>query len=277
MPKQKHYKTKKDDTYHELFGNSKRFIVSGVTGPKFFNHRNTRTWENKVVNYVPKEWAEIGNVKNCFHGTKKGNIQYIASQSLLPGGGRYRGRRFGGSLFGRGIYVAPKAEKAWGFAWPDKDGRRYLLQGRVALGKTFRPDQVGDFKQWIQETHHGSIVAEAGKVIKGIRSTGSSLNYTEYCVYNPIQVVIDFVYEYEIVDKDKSEAKLSGMALLRFLRRDGAKGNEPWETIEKSKTHPCWKDGKLCKNAYNISGCMAKRKKYGVTLDEFEFCRRYEP
>jgi hypothetical protein len=269
-------KRKGNNTYCELFGDSKRFIVSGETGPKFDNYQNTRTWENKVINYVPKEWAKIGNVRKCFHGTRKQNIQYIASQSLLPGGGKYR-KRWGSGMFGRGIYVAPKPEKAWNFAWADKDGRRYLLQGRVALGKTFKPEQVGDFKQWIQETHYGSIVAEPDKEIKGLRTSSGTLRHTEYCVYNPIQVVIDYVYEYEIIDKDKAKSKMSTMTYFRsLLREKPVDGKAPWDTIEKSKIHPCWKEGSLCKNAYNVSGCMSKRKKHGVTKDEFEFCRRYE-
>lgn len=250
----------------EIFGESRRFVPSTVTGPHFRGYIKSRTWENKILNYEPKEWAAIGNIHAIYHGTSREKIKFIAIQSLLPMGGKKfrKTNKFAGGLFGPGIYTTPKAIKAWGHSpnWYDKETKihkKYLLEGRVALGKVFEPRTSGDQRSRMVAFNCNSVAAKAGIEITGLWGGKTTLAIAEYVVYDPIQVVIDYVFEYEEIPTKKTY-----VSVYYPVR---GKGDE---------LHPCHKNGKLCKNAYNISGCIIKNKKKGITKEDFEFCRSYE-
>jgi len=235
----------------DIFCGNRRFVEAAAIGPTFYGYAQSAVWENRVQKYVPNEWEAIGNVQRCYHGTSQNSIAWIAIQSLKPGG---RGWSLG--LFGRGIYTAPNPIKAWGHArtiYRDGAHYKYLLEGRIALGKPYYPEKSGSQEDYLKIHGFDSLVAKGGTEIKGLYR--GHLAYAEYVVYNPVQVVIDFVYEYKEVKntmKYVAQTKIS------------------WSIC------PCKVDGHRCKNSYGESGCIVHKKKYGISKNDFEYCQFFE-
>jgi hypothetical protein len=255
-----------DNKTVEIFGENKRFIPSEAKGPQIHSFKQTAAWENRVKNYTPREWRRIGNIQRCFHGTAMHNIAWIAIQSLQPGGRRGSIYRWRTGLFGQGIYVAPKSAKAFGYTkpykWKNGGWCRYLLEGRVALGKVYRAKESGDCRVQLLDNGCDSVVAGAGMPINGV--WGGSLINTEYVVYDPVQVVIDFVYEYEEIERKP--------VIARRYRRPTLPS---WKSTKPSP-HPCQKDDKRCKNSFHDSGCVVLNRKKGVTKEDLEYCQHFE-
>lgn len=124
------------------------------------------------------ELGELESFKKAtilWHGTKIHSLKGIFNDGFkLP---RHSG------LLGRGIYLAPDFDKAWNYSgWKE----RIILLCDVRLGKVMDSNKLAKSAEF--ETLNGGYHTAFHGAGKSKRAWGGRTRFSEYCVYEPIQV-----------------------------------------------------------------------------------------
>lgn len=128
----------------------------------------------------------LGNVKELFHGSRVYNILSILKTGLrIP---RNRNEVTAGSLFGVGLYSAPKSTKALNYSYGywdtnGKDDNCFLFLLDAALGKEYIPKYCEDGNKTGFDSCHA--IAHKSGVIND-----------EYIVYNEDQYCLKYLMEF---------------------------------------------------------------------------------
>lgn len=136
-------------------------------------------------NELASRGAPVGS-RRLFHGTRMQSVPDICLESLkVPEPRWYSG------MFGRGIYLAPKFVKAWGFA--GVEDTRFVFVAKVLLGRV-KIMEEGDntLTRESLPAEYDSVHGKAGFTKTWTRP----LNYDEYVVYDKRQVLITHLLEY---------------------------------------------------------------------------------
>ncbi|XP_055374911.1 poly [ADP-ribose] polymerase 1-like [Condylostylus longicornis] len=151
----------------------------------------------------------FGNRKLLWHGTKRSNFQSILANGLStqpPSTARIHGK-----MFGDGIYFTDVVTKAAGYCETSRsDPYGILILAEVALGKhyylksaktvtdlkygkksvkglgKYKPDRT----ETVRTEHHAHV--PLGK-LQFNNSIGTSLDYSEYIVYDDDQVYVEYL------------------------------------------------------------------------------------
>lgn len=152
---------------------------------------NKKTQE-KFDQYCTNNKINKDQIKLLWHGSGNENWLSILNLGLLI---RPRFAAYTGSMFGDGLYFAPKASKSWGYTsyygscW--KGGRSHTaFMGlfETAYGKPCFVDSCGNYnKQYIQKRECNCIHAKAGT---------SGLRNEEIIFYDTSQVTIKYLVEF---------------------------------------------------------------------------------
>lgn len=208
----------------------------GCPSPHIRDASIIETWE-RHGDSIPQLLIKIGNIKTAYHGTSADVVPAIASTRFRSGGT---------GMFGPGIYCAPSVEKAATYAVMRSDDTKfYVVECLVALGKPYRPQRTGsDIVKDMKMAGCDSIIANEGPLSGAW--TGSLRN-AEYVVTNPNQIMVYRIHLYK-----QHESK-------------------PLPSIYDRATHPCERDGRVCKNAVIHGGCILAEK-----VRDSKWCRSYE-
>ena len=276
MPKRSKTKWKRSvpitsDSYSRFFKGNKRYVETRAKGPSpISSYQQVASFENKVKGYTTKVMAKIGNIVWAWHGTSEKALTQISSTGLLAKcePGVFRGW---GGLFGRGVYTAPSASKAWGHSAKHHNPSKlyFLLRCQVALGKVYYPDGSGSMKHIVDGVNYHSVHAQRGPLMG---SWTGSLNNDEYVVYNPEQVTVDQIFMYKVGDN----RKVRGPGWLWGRTKVG-------RTIpSRLRSHHCKRDGTICANAIatmkgisNVMGCILPDLP-GKRRDHPQFCKHFQ-
>lgn len=161
------------------------------SGPAISGYRCAATWDvteddDKILRFLELE-EKLKNTQRLFHGTKANNIDVIAMEGLRPGKS---------GMFGGGIYMGG-TNKAIGYAssssWRGA-GAHYLLEVDAVLGKLRECLQA---EKWTYELLQGVGCNSVGGFANQTVSWGGTLRHNEYVVYDPDQVLVRRVHEYQ--------------------------------------------------------------------------------
>lgn len=155
--------------------------------------------DEKVLRFFEVSDA-LGNVNKLYHGTDATNIESICAQGLRPGRAT--------CMFGAGVYMGP-IQKAILFATTGWGRRRrrptpktlesvhYVLEVEAALGRIKACAASQKFTlDSLKAEGYDSVGGFAGFTA----SWGGTLRHSEYVVYNPDQVIVNYIYEYHRIE-----------------------------------------------------------------------------
>ena len=150
--------------------------------------------------------GKVGNNLLLWHGTRMTNYLSILSTGLriAPLGAEKTG-----SMFGEGIYFADAFAKSMGYCSQDEKGYSALLLAKVAVGKAYTPNAVDCYDYTHAPSGFDSVFGEGGTTVaswitradgtkiplkmKRGNSSRHGLNFNEYIVYNPNQVMLNYL------------------------------------------------------------------------------------
>lgn len=183
-----------------LFGEPLNINKIRADGPKITGYICVASWEvlptdDQIMAFLELEQA-LGNVNRMYHGTKVHSVEDIVKAGLRKGWG---------GMFGGGIYMGG-IHKAIGYAWGTPTAQRtgcyaspwkahYVLEIDAVLGK---------IKACMESDHSlnlGKVKGEGYDSVGGFanqtNSWGGKLRHNEYVVYDPKQVLIRRIHEYQ--------------------------------------------------------------------------------
>ena len=169
----------------------------------------TAAWDVAVSDDQLLEWLEteqaLGNSTVLYHGTPDKNLASIAAEGLQPS----RSRAF--CMFGSGVYLGDinKALSYGKSGHSGINGLHYVLRCHVVLGRVFQAPEGGKFTSAkLRRDGYDSVQGVAGKTMMRIDWAGSRALYqNEWVVYDPRQVYVDRVYEYQARSVDTQNTK----------------------------------------------------------------------
>lgn len=163
--------------------------VMGLVEPET-KRKIARIWrvKNAKTQAAFEAWKPGSKVRLLFHGSKDANWWPIMSQGL-----KIRPAATNGSMFGRGLYFASKADKSIGYTdlsgsrWAHgNSGKAFMAVYAVKMGKTETVTSArGDAHRDAAAGRFDSIWAKAG----------NSLINDEFIVYSDAQATIAYLIE----------------------------------------------------------------------------------
>lgn len=160
-------------------------------GPAIAGYTFVMAWKVENTDHQISRFLEVSdrikNVHKLYHGTPAKTIESICSSGLRPGRAS--------CMFGSGIYLG-QPPKAIGYA---SNGWRmteacYLLEVEVALGNMKSCMAAEKHTMGILESQGYDSVGGFANVTA---SWGGKLRHNEYVVYNPDQVIVHRILEYQ--------------------------------------------------------------------------------
>jgi poly [ADP-ribose] polymerase len=146
-----------------------------------------------------KAKADIGNVKELFHGTKASNVLSILTKGLyVPNPGS--GVQIQGRMFGDGVYFSDQSTKSLNYATGYWNGTRtnqnvFMLLNDVVMGNEYRPSRW-DYSSSLHKAHKGAD--SNGKAYNSISIKGGTCNVrnNEMIIWDTKQICIKYICEF---------------------------------------------------------------------------------
>ena len=153
---------------------------------------------NKKTQKAFDEYVEQNNIKTTklfWHGSGNGNWLSILSKGLLI---RPSGAAYTGSMFGDGIYFAPKASKSWGYTsyrgtyWRGgTEDTAFMGIFNTAYGDPYFPT---DHDSW--HSFNANFIKKKNANCVHAKAKSCGLMNDEIIFYNSSQVTIQYIVEF---------------------------------------------------------------------------------